>query len=82
MSARQTPAARGAARGRGIVADLCSEAEAARLEQGLSYADLGRAMHLSDEQVARICRGQSRNVSVLRIAQLLAVVGLDLSARA
>jgi transcriptional regulator with XRE-family HTH domain len=82
MAVRQTPAARGAARGRAILADLCREAESARLELGLSYADLGRALHLSDEQVARICRGQSPKLSVVRAAQLLSAVGRDLSARA
>lgn len=82
MPIRQTPAARGAARGRSIVADLCAEVESARLELGVSYADLGRAIHLSDEQVARICRGQSPNLTVVRAAQVLAAVGRDLSARA
>ena len=82
MPARRSPAARGGARGRSIVADVCAEAESARLEHGLSYADLGRAVRLSDEQVARICRGQSPNLSIVRAAQLLAVVGRDLWARA
>ncbi len=33
-------------------------------------------------QVARICRGQSPNLSIVRAAQLLGALGLDLSARA
>jgi transcriptional regulator with XRE-family HTH domain len=56
--------------------------EAGRIERGLSYADLGRAVGLSGQQVARICRGQSNSVSIVRVSTLLAAVGLDLSARA
>jgi hypothetical protein len=33
-------------------------------------------------QVARICRGQSPDLSIVRAAQLLSVLGMDLSARA
>jgi transcriptional regulator with XRE-family HTH domain len=82
MTARQGPAERGAARGRSLVADLSRAAEQGRLGHSLSYAEVGRAIHLSDEQAARIFRGESPNVSVVRLAQILAVVGLDLSARA
>lgn len=73
---------RGAARGRRIVAELCGETETVRSNCGLAYAELGRAVGLSGEQVARILRGQSPNVSLLQLAVLMAAVGLDLSARA
>ena len=63
------------------MATLCREIDAARLEHGLGYADLGRAVNLSGEQVARICRGDSRNLTVVRAAMLCAAVGQDLSAR-
>jgi transcriptional regulator with XRE-family HTH domain len=78
---RETPADRGAARGRTLVADLGRAAEEARLERGLSYALLGRALRLAPGQIARICRGQSPNVSIVRLAQLAAVLGLELSGR-
>lgn len=65
-----------------MVFDLCRELEGARIEHGLSFADVGGAVGLSGQQVARICRGQSTSVSVVRLTALLAAVGLDLSARA
>jgi hypothetical protein len=58
------------------------EAEAARLSRGTSYTAIGRALHLGSGQVARICRGQSPNVSIVRAAQIFEAVGLELSARA
>jgi len=73
---------RGTERGRQIVHDLAAEAEAVRLEHGTSYAALGRALGVGGGQVARICRGQSPRLSIVRASQLLAVLGLDLSARA
>jgi len=47
----------------------------------MSCAALGRALRLSGWQAARICRGQSPELSVVRLSQLCAVVGLDLAAR-
>jgi hypothetical protein len=82
MATRQGPMRRGSERGRAIVNDLCREAESARLAHGTSYAELGRALHLGGGQVAAICRGRSPDVSILRMSQVLSVVGLDLSARA
>jgi hypothetical protein len=82
LPARQRHLDIGTRRGQALLAELTREAERARLERGLSYSDIGRAMHLDRTQVARICRGRSPHLSVLRTAQLLAVVGLDLSARA
>lgn len=62
--------------------DLCREAEAARLDAGLSYAAVGRWCRLSGWQVGRILRGESTSVSLVRLAEILAIVGLDLVARA
>ncbi len=62
--------------------DLCRELDSARLEHGLSYAALGRAVGLSGDQAARICRGEAPNVSIVMLSGLLAAVALDLSARA
>lgn len=82
MPIRHSPVDRGLARGRTIVLDICRELEAARIAIGLSYEDLGGAVGLSGQQAARICRGQSAGVSIVRRAGLLAAVGLELSARA
>ena len=72
---------RGAANGRRIVTELCRELETARLDAGLSYAEIGRAVGISAPAVARICQGRRQGVSVLRLAQLFAVVGLQLTAK-
>ena len=43
---------------------------------------VGKAVGLSDPEVSRIERGQLRQVSLVHLARLLSVVGLELSARA
>jgi transcriptional regulator with XRE-family HTH domain len=82
MPVRLSPADQGLRRGRQIVANLCRELDEARLAAGLSFADLGGAAGISGQQAARICRGRSPEVSFVRMASLLAAVGLDLSSRA
>lgn len=82
MPMRQGPLTRGTDRGTAIVLALMREAEAARVARGISFATIGRALRVTPAQVARILRGQSRNVSVVRVAQVLAAVGLRLSAGA
>jgi hypothetical protein len=79
---RETAFRRGTEHGRALVRRLCDEAETSRVERGTSFATLGRAIGLGGGQVARICRGQSPGVSVVRLAQLLSLLGLELSARA
>jgi hypothetical protein len=58
------------------------DAEAARVASGTSFAAIGRALRLAPSQVAAILRDQSPEVTVVRAAQILAAVGLELSARA
>ena len=82
MSARRRQVDLGLARGRRLVVDLCRELDGARRTLGLSYEELGRAVGLSGDQVGRICRGESRGIGLIRLATLLATVGLELSARA
>jgi hypothetical protein len=79
---RQRAVDRGRARGFYLVVELCREAEEARLGRNLTYVAIGRALRISGWQAARILRGQSPKVSLVRLAEVLAVVGLDLSARA
>ena len=50
------------------------------MARGTSYADVARALGLSQTQVANILRSQSPDLSIVRAAQLLAVLGLKLSA--
>jgi transcriptional regulator with XRE-family HTH domain len=82
MARPSRPLRAGTERGRAIVHDLAREAETARLEHGTTYAELGRALGLGGSQVARVCRGRSPDLSIVRAAQLMAVLGLELSARA
>ena len=82
MPARQRAVDRGKARGARLVVELCREAEEARLNANITYVAVGRALRISGWQAARILQGRSPNVSLVRLAELLAVVGLELSARA
>jgi transcriptional regulator with XRE-family HTH domain len=79
---RHRAAQRGARRGRGELDRLLREVEDARVSAGLSYAALARALGLSGAHVARILRHETDDVGVVRVAELLAVVGLELAARA
>jgi transcriptional regulator with XRE-family HTH domain len=60
---------------------LARELHAARMDRGLSLRDLGAVCGLSASEVSRIERALIP-ASVVRLAQLAAVVGLDLSIRA
>jgi transcriptional regulator with XRE-family HTH domain len=82
MGARQRAVDTGTERALSIVADLGSELRRARMEHGLSQGVVGRAAGLSASQVSRVERAQAKCLSVRQAARLLAVVGLDLSARA
>jgi hypothetical protein len=82
MATKQRPATVGAARGRSILADLVSEARTARLDRGLSLADVGRAVGLSQPAMTRFEHLMVDDVGIIRMAQVLAVLGLELSARA
>jgi transcriptional regulator with XRE-family HTH domain len=73
---------RGTARGRSLVAELGREIEQARVEHGLTYAHIGRAVGLSRSQASRVCRGIAPGLTIVQVSRLLAVVGLELSARA
>lgn len=61
---------------------LGEELHEARLERGLSQLCVGRAAGVTQARVSRIERGDLEAVSLCDLARLLAVVGLDLSARA
>lgn len=65
-----------------MLIDLGREIRQARLEHSLSQAVVGRAAKTSRSQVSRIERAVAPGASVLELARLLAVVGLELSARA
>jgi transcriptional regulator with XRE-family HTH domain len=82
MGTKQRPVDVGSQRGRRIIADLGMELRRARQQHGLSQTAIGRAAGISPSQVSRIERGLAQRVSIHGISKLLAVVGLELSARA
>ena len=73
---------RGALRGREIIADLGREIRQARIAHGLSQVEVARAAGVSQPRLSVIERGQFGAVPVVTLARLMAIVGLDLSARA
>ena len=81
MPVRRGPIEIGKDRGRYLVASVCRQIDDARIDRGLSYATLGRAVDLTGQQVARICQGRSSMVALDLLARLAAVVGLELAAR-
>jgi transcriptional regulator with XRE-family HTH domain len=82
MPVRRGPIELGKDRGRHLVVSVCHQVEDARIDRGLSYAALGRALGLTGQQVARICQGRSPLVALDLLARLAALVGLELAARA
>ncbi len=82
MGTRSSAASVGADRARRIAVELTTELRRARIDRGLSQADVGRAVGLSGQQVSRIERGLAPDVSIARLCRLLAAVGLEVSARA
>lgn len=82
MPAREGPVAAGAAVARSIVADLAGEIRRARLDRGLSQAEVGRAVAMSRGWVSRLERGLAGDLTIRQASVLLAAVGLRLTARA
>jgi transcriptional regulator with XRE-family HTH domain len=64
------------------VTDMARELRTARVDRGLSLVDVARAAGLSTATVSRVERGLAEKVSVVMIARLLAIVGLEFGARA
>jgi transcriptional regulator with XRE-family HTH domain len=64
------------------LAELGRELREARRSAGLRQADVARAAGISPSWISRIERGLAAEVGVRMLSILLAIVGLDLSARA
>jgi transcriptional regulator with XRE-family HTH domain len=82
MATRQRPVDVGAARGRALVAELARELREARLDRGLSQDVVAGTVGLSGARLSRIERGLVATLTIDQASRLLAVVGLELSARA
>jgi transcriptional regulator with XRE-family HTH domain len=72
----------GTQRARSILRDLGVELRRARIDHGLSQGVVGAAARVSRSQVSRLELGQAPAASILELSRLLAVVGLELGARA
>jgi len=73
---------RGSRRARSIMIELGREIRQARVEHGLSQETVARAAKTSRATVGRIEQARLEGASINQLARLLAVVGLELSARA
>jgi transcriptional regulator with XRE-family HTH domain len=82
MSTKERAVDNGTRRGRTILTELGNELRASRLEHGLSQAAVAAAARTSRAQVSRIERAEAPRVAILEFSRVLAVVGLELSARA
>jgi len=82
MTSRERPADIGARRSSTILSSLGDEIHDARMSHGMSQARLAALAGVSQAVVSRIERRAQTQASVNDLARLLAVVGLELSARA
>jgi transcriptional regulator with XRE-family HTH domain len=79
---KQRAVDRGTARGRDLIRVIGGEIRLARTRLGLSIAAVAREVGISPAELSRIELAQAEWVSVVVLARICAVVGLDLSARA
>ncbi len=82
MPPRERLVDRGTRRARLARGEMGRELREARLGAGLTQQALGHAVGISRSEVSRIEAGVRATVSIERLAQLLAVVGMELSVRA
>ena len=81
MGAYDRPFDRGTRQGERWLKLLGEDFRTARLSLGISQTRVAEAAHTSRQTCGRIELGKHRHVTVLRAAQLAAVLGLELSAR-
>jgi transcriptional regulator with XRE-family HTH domain len=82
MATKERSFDKGSLRARSILTEMGREVRQARLDHSLSQSVVAQAARTSRAQVSRIERSSAPGASVLELARLLAVVGLELSARA
>jgi transcriptional regulator with XRE-family HTH domain len=79
---RQKAADRGKAKGLKAIRSIGEEIRQARQSRGLSMKAIGAEAGITAAEVSRIERAEVQGVSLVMLARLCAVVGLDLGARA
>ncbi len=82
MATKQRAVDRGSTRGRLILRTVGGELRLARAGRGLSLEAVANEVGISRAELSRIERADAEWASVLVLARLCAVVGLDLAARA
>lgn len=81
VGTKERPVDRGTRLGRRLISVSGSDLRLARVSVGLSLTEVGRAVGMSQSQVGRIERASHPAVSVMQLARIASVVGLDLSLR-
>jgi len=81
MGSRQRPLDRARERSRVLVRAVGADIRAARVQHGLTLADIGRPAGISAAQVSRIERGLVGQLDMEAAAVLAAAVGLELALR-
>ena len=79
VGTRERPVDRGTERGRRLRTAAGGEVRNARLNRGLSLAEVGAAVGVSASTQSRLERGVLEHVDVMLLARTCAVVGLDLT---
>lgn len=82
MARRPATVNRARVRGQELVSGLGREARLARADRGLSQSQLAAALGVDRSWVSRVERGRVEDVGLVALSELLAAVGLELSARA
>lgn len=82
MPPQERPADRGRRVGRKIVAALSEELRNARIAAGMSQAAVATALGMTRSKYGRLERDQDDNLAIVDVSRALAVVGLELYARA
>jgi transcriptional regulator with XRE-family HTH domain len=82
VATKQRAVERGRQRAADLRRSLGLELRTARLSHGLSCRDVGRAAQVSASEVSRIERALVKEVSVERLSDLCAVLGMELAAKA
>jgi transcriptional regulator with XRE-family HTH domain len=82
VATKQRPVDLGTERARLLANELGAEIRHGRIDRGLTLEAAGRAVGLSASEVSRIERGKAPSVTLVQLARLLAVIGMELSGRA
>ncbi|HET7726174.1 MAG TPA: helix-turn-helix domain-containing protein [Candidatus Limnocylindrales bacterium] len=82
MARRPASVDRARVRGQELVVGLGREARLGRVDRGLSQDDVAAALGVDRSWVSRVERGRMDDVGLVAMSELLAAVGLELSARA